>query len=160
MVWFIGSQFDWIGLHSVESLSNLDYLSKKTTHSVIDDDSRFEVVIVDPHEDNPTQFKLRGKNSVRKVLIAACRNFEVDPNRYLCFSLGPLWAVADRVSVWFRRAYLVHSMELEVDGELQTHNFVCAPDDTMAMCGINADSKLFVKVNPDMEDDPADDSSD
>lgn len=56
-------------------------MSKKTTHSVTEDDSRFEVFIVGPYEDIPTQFKLRGKNSVRKVLIAACKNFEVDPNR-------------------------------------------------------------------------------
>jgi len=39
-------------------------------------------------------------------------------------------------------------MEVEVDGEMQTHDFVCPPDDTMALCGINEGSKLFIKVDP------------
>ena len=57
------------------------------------------------------------------------------------------------------RAYLEHSMELKVDGELQTHNFVCPPDDTIAMCGIKAGSKLFVKVDPPSEEEHADSAS-
>jgi len=39
-------------------------------------------------------------------------------------------------------------MEVEVDGEMQTHEFVCSPEDTMALCGINGGSKLFIKVDP------------
>jgi hypothetical protein len=47
-------------------------------------------------------------------------------------------------------------MELKVDGEVQTHDFVCSPDDTIAMCGIKADSRLFVKINPITEEEEAD----
>jgi hypothetical protein len=52
-------------------------------------------VIMGPDEDNPTQFKLRGKNSVRKVLNAACRNFDLDPNRFLSLSFCSSELVAD-----------------------------------------------------------------
>ena len=66
------------GSHAV-----LDNITKKAARAANDDEARFDVVIIGPHEDTPTHFKLRGKNSVRKVLIAACKNFEVDPNWFL-----------------------------------------------------------------------------
>ena len=45
-----------------------------------------------------------------------------------------------------------------MDGEMQTHDFVCPPEDTMALCGINEGSKLFIKVDSlssqgDLDDD-------
>jgi hypothetical protein len=52
------------------------------------------------------------------------------------------FAVADQFELF--RASLIHCMELKVDGETQTHEFVCPLEDTMAICGIKAGSKLFV----------------
>jgi len=48
-------------------------------------------------------------------------------------------------------------MEVEVDGEMQVHEFVCPPEDTMALCGINEGSKLFIKVDPISSQEPLDD---
>lgn len=72
---------------------------KTPARPAIDDDTRFDVVIMGPDEDNPTQFKLRGKNSVRKVLNAACRNFDLDPNRFLSLSFCSSELVADWSSI-------------------------------------------------------------
>jgi len=65
---------------SAESHSGNDASIKKAVRPAIDDDTRFDVVIMGPDED-PIQFKLRGKNSVRKVLTAACKNFHINPHR-------------------------------------------------------------------------------
>lgn len=45
-------------------------------------------------------------------------------------------------------------MELHVDGEVQTHDFVCSPDDTIAMCGIKEGSKLSVRIDSVTGDTP------
>ena len=59
---------------------------KKTVRPGVDEDDRFEVIIVGPDDDQSTQFILRGKNSVRKVLVAACHNFDIDPHRWVSLS--------------------------------------------------------------------------
>ncbi|KAF9524723.1 hypothetical protein CPB83DRAFT_860780 [Crepidotus variabilis] len=90
-----------------------------------EEDSRFELAIRGPDPNMYAQFKLRGKNSVRKVLAAACKNFELD----------------------FERARLVQLVDSEEDGELYTDEIACSHEETMAACGINAHSRLFIKMD-------------
>jgi hypothetical protein len=54
---------------------------KKIVRPGVDEDDRFNVIIIGPDDDQSTQFILRGKHSVRKVLVAACHNFDIDPQR-------------------------------------------------------------------------------
>lgn len=39
------------------------------------------------------------------------------------------------------------------DGDQQTHEFECGVDDKMTMCGVNSESKLFVRIDPGSDDD-------
>ncbi|PPQ89884.1 hypothetical protein CVT25_004806 [Psilocybe cyanescens] len=99
------------------------------------EDPRFEIGIVGPGNDC-VQFKTRGKHQVRKVLAAACKTFDMDESR----------------------AQLVLSLSIEdEDGEIQVHNFVCAPEETIQGCGVNAGSKLYLKMLPENVDDNASD---
>ena len=41
------------------------------------------------------------------------------------------------------------------DGDEQTHEFECGVDDTMTRCGVNSESRLFVRVDPESDDDDA-----
>lgn len=59
---------------------------KKIVRPGVDEDARFNVIIVGPGDDQSTQFKLRGKHSVQKVLVAACNNFDIDPRRWVSLS--------------------------------------------------------------------------
>jgi len=38
------------------------------------------------------------------------------------------------------------------DEEEQTHEFECGVDDTMTRCGVNSESRLFVRIDPDSDD--------
>ncbi|KAF8901919.1 hypothetical protein CPB84DRAFT_1777017 [Gymnopilus junonius] len=97
------------------------------------DDPRFEIVITGP-DNSSAHFKTRGKHPVRKVLAAACKTFGIK----------------------YESAHLVLVLSFDEDEGLQTHHFVCPPEDTMSKCGVNSDSKLFIKVDEDDENDNSD----
>lgn len=63
------------------------------------------------------------------------------------------------MSSWYKySAQLVLSLSIEdEDGEIQVHNFVCAPEETIQGCGVNAGSKLYLKMLPENVDDNASD---
>jgi len=93
------------------------------------EDSRFEITIYPPASEDGAKFKLRGKHTVAKVLAAACKTFGLDMSR----------------------AHLMHSLSLEIDGEVETEDFECPRDETMAFCGIDGNSKLFIKLGDDSD---------
>jgi len=45
------------------------------------------------------------------------------------------------------RAHLIHSLSVEIDGEFETQDFECPLEDTMALCGIDATAKLFIRLD-------------
>lgn len=54
------------------------------------------------------------------------------------------------------RAHLMLSVTIDDgDGDEQTHEFECGVDDTMTRCGVNSESRLFVRVDPESDDDDA-----
>ncbi|KIM36883.1 hypothetical protein M413DRAFT_448816 [Hebeloma cylindrosporum] len=104
--------------------------SKPTTDE--GEDPRFEIYITGPQPGQAAQFKTRGRHPVRKVLQAACKAFEID----------------------YQRAHLMQSVTTGDEGEdEETHEFECGEDDTMNRCGVNSESKLFVKIDPGSDDD-------
>jgi hypothetical protein len=50
------------------------------------------------------------------------------------------------------RARLVLCVSTEEEGEIQSHDFVCPVEETMSQCGVDGNSKLFVKVEQDPDD--------
>ena len=50
------------------------------------------------------------------------------------------------------RARLVLCVSIKEGGEIQTAEFDCPVDETMSQCGVDGNSKLFVKVEPDFDD--------
>ncbi len=83
------------------------------------------------------------KNSVKSLQLLV-KHFDLDAHTVTLVVC--LWFTF--ITVHNTRTHLVFSMEVKVDGEMQTHEFVCSPDDTMALCGVNEGSKLFIKVDP------------
>lgn len=51
------------------------------------------------------------------------------------------------------RARLVLSVSTEEAGEIQTDEFDCPPEETMSQCGVDGNAKLFVRCEPDHDDD-------
>ncbi|KDR69780.1 hypothetical protein GALMADRAFT_145180 [Galerina marginata CBS 339.88] len=98
------------------------------------DDPRFDITVTDP-DNHIAQFKTRGKHPIRKVLAAACKSF----------------------SIPYERAHLMLALSFEDDGGMQTEEFECPPEDTMSQCGVDTNSKLFIRVDEDNEEEePAD----
>ena len=50
------------------------------------------------------------------------------------------------------RARLILCVSTEEGGETQTHEFECPERETMSQCGVRENEKLFVKVQPDLDD--------
>ena len=52
------------------------------------------------------------------------------------------------------RAHLLLSVTIEDEvGDEQTHEFECGVEDTMTRCGVNSESKLFVRIDQESDDD-------
>jgi len=63
------------------------------------------------------------------------------------------WNVYLRLILLSIRAHLLLSMTIDDEyGDEQTHEFECGADDTMSRCGVNSESKLFVKMDPESDD--------
>jgi len=84
------------------------------------DEERFTVTIIGPYEEQQAEFKTRGKHTIKKVLAAACRTFELD--------------------------YDLARLILLVDADDDEQMFYCEPDDTMAQCGVYRDARFLVKM--------------
>jgi hypothetical protein len=98
---------------------------------------------------------MRGRHLVRKVLQAACKAFALDYERSDLKAVSHIGFMSiDHNSNY--RSRLILSVPIEHDdGEMESVEFDCPEDDTMARCGVNSLSKLFVKVEagPDESDD-------
>ena len=91
---------------------------------------------------------------MRKVLSAACKTFGLPYDRLV---LDFLDGITHRTNTMkLQSSHLVLVLAFEDDGQVQTHHFVCPPEDTMSKCGVDADSKLFIKVDEDGENGDSD----
>ena len=50
------------------------------------------------------------------------------------------------------RTRLILCVSTEERGEIQTDEFDCPPEETMSQCGVDGNAKLFVRVEPDLDD--------
>ena len=50
------------------------------------------------------------------------------------------------------RARLILCVSTEEGGEIQTDEFDCPAEETMSQCGVDGHAKLFVRVEPDLDD--------
>ncbi|KAH9922118.1 uncharacterized protein B0H18DRAFT_1185968 [Fomitopsis serialis] len=96
-------------------------------------DERFVVIIeYDDGSDEETQtmFKTRGRHTVSKVLMQACRTFGIEE--------------------LYDKTQLVLAIDTEEDGEIVEHRFMCPKDETMANVGAVAESRFIVQVEDDL----------
>ncbi|KAJ3507167.1 hypothetical protein NLJ89_g6461 [Agrocybe chaxingu] len=126
--------------HAVPSPAVETSSPRKAAASAQSDD-RFEITINGPAPNQSAQFKTRGKHVVKKVLAAACKTFDIDEQN--------------------ARLFLLMSLP-DDDGIVLTHEFECPSNDSIALCGIDKDSKLFVRFTKEVgrraaEDDDDDD---
>ncbi|TRM68776.1 hypothetical protein BD626DRAFT_471808 [Schizophyllum amplum] len=94
-------------------------------------EERFTVHISGPSPDQEAEFKTRGGHLVRKVLAGACQNFGLDVEE--------------------ARLYLLLQWEDE-DGITVEDETECNPEDTMQKCGIEAGSRLVIRVDDEEYD--------
>ncbi|KAH9949304.1 hypothetical protein B0H21DRAFT_729557 [Amylocystis lapponica] len=80
-----------------------------------------------PDDDNRMLFKTRGRHLVGKVLMQACRTFEIEQ--------------------FFPRAWLVLIVEIAEDDEVVEHRFACAREETMAQVGAEPNCRFAVEID-------------
>ncbi|EPT02517.1 hypothetical protein FOMPIDRAFT_82520 [Fomitopsis schrenkii] len=77
-------------------------------------------------EETQTMFKTRGRHTVAKVLMQACRTFGIED--------------------LYDKSQLVLALELEEGGEIVEHRFMCPKEETMAQVGAESESRFIVQV--------------
>ena len=113
-------------------------------------DPRFEITIIGPQNET-AQFKTRGGHPVRKVLAAACRTFGIKYERCVVL-LIILFLFPSYPSLRPNRSRLILCVSFEEGGKIQTDEFDCPAEETMSQCGVDGNSKLFVRVEPDIDE--------
>ena len=54
--------------------------------------------------------------------------------------------------IFEHRARLILCVSTEEGGEIQTDEFDCPAEETMSQCGVDGNAKLYVRVEPDPDD--------
>ncbi|KAG6887424.1 hypothetical protein C0995_015457 [Termitomyces sp. Mi166 len=85
-----------------------------------DPDVRFMVTVLGPRTAQGADFRTRGGHKIKKVLESVCRTFKLPSER--------------------------SRLVLEDDSR-EVKQYYCDPEDTVGLCGIDADSRLLVQVD-------------